>query len=207
MAGSKGYVTVGEFEDGTPGEVFMKIAKQGSTLAGIMDALAVSVSYGLQYGVPLKSYVHGLTNMAFAPSGITDDPEIRTASSLVDYIFRRLAMTYLSFDDRLELGMASIDDMPDEQTSLLDDVATPPAPVSVQEPVARSAQATPQPAVVASTPSTSAKAVSSCAHPCRTAATPRKDDTAPMCYNCGNQTQRAGSCYVCTSCGSTTGCS
>ncbi len=119
MAGSKGYVTVGEFEDGTPGEVFMKIAKQGSTLAGVMDALAVSVSYGLQYGVPLKSYVHGLTNMSFAPAGITDDPEIRTASSLVDYIFRRLAMSYLSFDDRLELGLASIDDMPDEQTSLL----------------------------------------------------------------------------------------
>src|SRR5437868_9224000 len=120
VAGSKGYVTVGEFEDGTPGEVFMKIAKQGSTLAGVMDSLAVSVSYGLQYGVPLKSYVHGLTNMAFAPAGITDDPEIRTASSLVDYVFKRLALTYLSFDDRLEQGLASIDDMPDTQTSLLE---------------------------------------------------------------------------------------
>jgi len=188
VAGSKGYVTVGEFEDGTPGEVFMKIAKQGSTLAGIMDALAVSVSYGLQYGVPLKSYVHGLTNMAFAPSGITDDPEIRTASSLVDYIFRRLAMTYLSFDDRLELGMASIDDMPDDQTSLLADT-TPAQPIV--PPVTKA-----ETAPVATAPVVS-----------KFAAAVKKDDTAPICYNCGNQTQRSGSCYVCTSCGSTTGCS
>jgi ribonucleoside-diphosphate reductase alpha chain len=189
VAGSKGYVTVGEFEDGTPGEVFLKIAKQGSTLAGVMDALAVSISYGLQYGVPLKSYVHGLTNMAFAPSGLTDDPEIRTASSLVDYIFRRLGLTYLNFEDRLELGLASIDDMPDDQTSLLAD--TTPAeplvpPVAEQVP---SPEPEPEPAL-------SAKP-----------AAVKKDDTAPMCYNCGNQTQRSGSCYVCTSCGSTTGCS
>lgn len=195
VAGSKGYVTVGEFEDGTPGEVFMKIAKQGSTLAGIMDALAISVSYGLQYGVPLKSYVHGLTNMTFAPAGMTNDPEIKTATSLVDYIFKRLALTYLSFDDRLELGLASIDDMPELQTSLLDAEllaapAPPPAPVPAkQEPVA----------VVAEQPKEEAKTVQPVAA--------KKDDTAPMCYNCGNQTQKAGSCYVCTACGSTTGCS
>lgn len=210
VAGSKGYVTVGEFEDGTPGEVFMKIAKQGSTLAGVMDSLAVSVSYGLQYGVPLKSYVHGLTNMSFAPSGITDDPEIRTASSLVDYVFRRLALTYLSFDDRLELGLASIDDMPDVQTSLLGEgdllIADEPAasipldsvpskPIIPQEPTpVPAASASVANAATASAPQTAKAAV-------------KKDDTAPMCYNCGNQTQRAGSCYVCTSCGSTTGCS
>lgn len=189
VAGSKGYVTVGEFEDGSPGEVFMKIAKQGSTLAGVMDALAISVSYGLQYGVPLKSYVHGLTNMSFAPAGITDDSEIRTATSLVDYILKRLALTYLSFDDRLELGLASIDDMPDFQTSLLDE---PLIEQKVEEVVMlevpkeepRISEATIQ----------APKSVKS-------------DDTAPMCYNCGNQTQKAGSCYVCTSCGSTTGCS
>jgi ribonucleoside-diphosphate reductase alpha chain len=188
VAGSKGYVTVGEFEDGTPGEVFMKIAKQGSTLAGIMDALAISVSYGLQYGVPLKSYVHGLTNMAFAPSGITDDKDIRTASSLVDYIFKRLALSYLSFDDRLELGMASIDDMPEAQTSLLD------------EPMQTEPVIEPAPAVVTETIVVSEAKVEA---PKAT----KKDDAAPMCFNCGNQTQKAGSCYVCTSCGSTTGCS
>ncbi len=203
VAGSKGYVTVGEFEDGTPGEVFMKIAKQGSTLAGVMDALAVSVSYGLQYGVPLKSYVHGLTNMAFAPSGLTDDPEVRTASSLVDYIFRRLAMSYLSFDDRLELGMASIDDMPEIQTDLLKDTTpagpfVPPVAAEPAEHVAPIASAEP-------TAEQSEEAVAE--HVPKSTIAAKKDDTAPMCYNCGNQTQRAGSCYVCTSCGSTTGCS
>jgi ribonucleoside-diphosphate reductase alpha chain len=199
VAGSKGYVTVGEFEDGSPGEVFMKIAKQGSTLAGIMDALAISVSYGLQYGVPLKSYVHGLTNMAFAPSGVTDDEEIRTASSLVDYIFKKLARTYLSFDDRLELGLASLDDMPQDQTSFLEDqnstkqsnldddtVQPQPAPPKIP-------QGASQPADTRPVSTSGAKTT--------------RDDTAPMCYNCGNQTQRSGSCYVCTACGSTTGCS
>lgn len=200
VAGVKGYVTVGEFEDGTPGEVFMKIAKQGSTLAGIMDSLAVSVSYGLQYGVPLKSYVHGLTNMSFAPAGITDDPDIRTASSLVDYIFRRLALSYLSFDDRLELGMASLDDMPELQTELIEEpVETPAEPVAAVEPPAPVRQAHPgetTPAVneAPSVITEEAKALVG-------------DSTAPLCYNCGNQTQRSGSCYVCTSCGSTTGCS
>ena len=199
VAGSKGYVTVGEFEDGTPGEVFMKIAKQGSTLAGVMDSLAISVSYGLQYGVPLKSYVHALTNLTFAPAGITDDEEIRTASSLVDYIFKRLALTYLSFDDRLELGLASIDDMPDDQTSLLGDGDL----TIAEEPKASAEKAEPAPAaakVTSSQPTVTSKTKSE-------VTSVKKDDTAPMCYNCGNQTQRAGSCYVCTACGSTTGCS
>lgn len=192
VAGSKGFITVGEFEDGTPGEIFIKIAKQGSTLSGVMESLAISVSYGLQYGVPLKSYVHALTNMTFAPAGMTDDSEIKTATSLVDYIFKKLAHTYLSFDDRLELGLASIDDMPDSQTSLLkeessqpveavklsEDVSSEPAPQAVKQEVAESEKKN-----------------------------SFQDDNAPMCYNCGNQTQRSGSCYVCTACGSTTGCS
>jgi ribonucleoside-diphosphate reductase alpha chain len=201
VAGSKGYMTVGEFEDGQPGELFLKIAKQGSTLSGVMDALAISVSYGLQYGVPLKSYVHALTNMNFAPAGITDDKEIRTASSIVDYIFRRLALTYLSFDDLLELGMASIDDMPAAQTTLLD---TAPAPeASVVEPAP-----TPEPVKVAETKPEPSPAVSEApAVPTEEAKALVGDANAPLCYNCGNQTQRAGSCYVCSSCGSTTGCS
>ncbi len=192
VAGSKGFITVGEFEDGTPGELWLKIAKQGSTLAGVMDALAISVSYGLQYGVPLKSYVHALTSMTFAPAGITDDDEIRTASSIVDYIFKRLALSYLSFDDRLELGLASFDDMPDEasQTSLLEEVVAD-APALAQKVVETKVADLPQLEQIVEKPSSSVK----------------RDDTAPMCYNCGNQTQKAGSCYVCTSCGSTTGCS
>ena len=189
VADSHGYVTVGEYDDGTPGEVFINTAKMGSTLAGLMDSFARSVSYGLQYGVPLKTYVKGLSHMNFAPSGITDDPEIRTASSLVDYIFRRLALSYLSFDDRLELGLASIDDMPSaEQITLLTD-ETP-----IQEaPVVKVVEQK-----VADTPTISLKI------PEVKAST---DSAAPLCYNCGNQTQRAGSCYVCSSCGSTTGCS
>lgn len=199
VSGSKGFITVGEFEDGSPGEIFIKIAKQGSTLSGVMESLAVSVSYGLQYGVPLKSYVHALTNMTFAPAGLTDDPEIRTATSLVDYIFKRLAKSYLSFDDQLELGLVSIDDMPTEQTQLLSDIPenTPQETQEIKQPEVAVQQST----------ADEASAIE------QTKAQPAgqkkslQDDNAPMCYNCGNQTQRSGSCYVCTACGSTTGCS
>lgn len=192
VADSRGYAIVGEYEDGTPGELFVSFAKHGSTLRGIMDAFAISVSHGLQYGVPLKKYVNTFTSTSFAPSGITDDPEIRTASSLIDYIFRRLALTYLPFDDRLELGLASIDDMLAEtQTSLLGvDEAEP----SVNPTGAAQAEAS---------HSTSAESIDKKPEVKKV----KRDDTAPMCFNCGNQTQRSGSCYVCAACGSTTGCS
>jgi ribonucleoside-diphosphate reductase alpha chain len=186
VADLKGYFTVGEYEDGTPGELFISASKQGSTLSGLLDSFAVSVSHGLQYGVPLKSYVKTLRGTSFAPAGITDDEEIRTASSLTDYIFRRLALDYLSFDDRLELGLADFDDMPVDQVSLLDEKVNDTAAADVPaEPAVQEAPAA---------PTASAKAKTG-------------DSTAPLCYNCGNQTQRSGSCYVCTSCGSTTGCS
>jgi ribonucleoside-diphosphate reductase alpha chain len=195
VSDSHGYITVGEYEDGTPGELFINIAKMGSTLAGLMDSFARSVSYGLQYGVPLKTYVNGLSHMSFAPSGITDDPEIRTASSLVDYIFRRLALSYLSFDDRLELGLASIDDMPELQTTLIGQ-AEPVAQTQIEEPKADIPTSQVSQAAVTAPVPTVSQPVSNV-----------QDSTAPLCYNCGNQTQRAGSCYVCSSCGSTTGCS
>lgn len=193
VADSKGYVTVGEYEDGTPGEMFINFSKHGSTLRGIMDAFAISVSHGLQYGVPLKTYVNAFMSTSFAPAGLTDDAEIRTASSITDYIFRRLALSYLSFDDRLELGLASIDDMPDVQTSLLDE---PQASIEQEvKPTSVASEAVSRPAAAKSPISEklNSKAFN--------------DDSAPMCFNCGNQTQKAGSCYVCTSCGSTTGCS
>ena len=191
VSGLHGYCTVGEFEDGTPGELFVSIAKIGSTLSGLMDSFGRSISYGLQYGVPLKTYVNGMAHMSFAPSGITDDPEIRTASSIIDYIFRRLALTYLSFDDRLELGLASIDDMPESQTSL---------PVAEELPIEPAPEAIPTP-VETIKPTVKEESVKT------TTQSAKKADDAPMCFNCGNQTQRSGSCYVCTSCGSTTGCS
>lgn len=200
VADSKGFMTVGEYEDGSPGEIFVNVNKQGSTMRGILDAFAISFSHGLQFGVPLKDYVKSMISTSFAPSGITDDPEIRTASSIIDYIARRLALSYLSFDDRLELGLASLEDMPDEQTSLLDEVtqttlsdetivvSEPDEPVMTIKEVRAD-----QVAVLKKEVSQNSKVASS--------------DDAPMCFNCGNQTQRAGSCYVCTSCGSTTGCS
>jgi ribonucleoside-diphosphate reductase alpha chain len=194
IADLEGYFTVGEYEDGAPGELFINVSKQGSTLSGIMDSFAISVSHGLQYGVPLKSYVKTLRGTTFAPSGITDDPEIRTASSLTDYIFRRLALDYLSFDDRLELGLADIDDMPADQTSLLSD--EPQAVELSPEVPAKVAEAK----VTADEPIAVKEAI-------KTKTLLKQDDSAPMCFNCGNQTQKAGSCYVCTSCGSTTGCS
>ncbi len=191
VAGLHGYFTVGEFEDGTPGELFVSIAKIGSTLAGLMDSFGRSISYGLQYGVPLKTYVKGMAHMSFAPAGITDDKDIRTASSLIDYIFRRLAIDYLSFDDRLELGLASIDDMPEAQTSLL--------------PAAEEVTATEE--IVIKEEVTLTAMVSDTNSEIKETKKSQSQDNAPMCYNCGNQTQRSGSCYVCTSCGSTTGCS
>src|SRR5665213_157146 len=146
VSDSHGYMTVGEYDDATPGEIFMRLGKQGSTLAGFIDAFAISVSHGLQFGVPLKDYVKSFTSMTFAPSGITDDAEIRTASSLVDYMFRRLALNYLSFDNRLELGLASIDDLPDTQVTLLDEEL---APEPSEEPVAISKTTVAETAVAA----------------------------------------------------------
>lgn len=201
VADSHGYITVGEYTDGTPGELFIHFAKHGSTLRGIMDAFAMSVSHGLQYGVPLKTYVKSLTSTSFAPSGITDDPDIRTASSLIDYIFRRLALSYLSFDDRLELGLASIDDMPEDQTSLLVDEQVGDTMQAAEPASIEQANASVEESVNASGPREEKK---SFGETLKQAVT---DETAPMCYSCGNQTQRSGSCYVCTSCGSTTGCS
>jgi ribonucleoside-diphosphate reductase alpha chain len=148
-----------------------------------MDSLAISISNGLQFGVPLKKYVKALKGTSFAPAGITDDPEIRTASSITDYILRRLAKDYLSFDDQLELGIVSIDDLPENQLSLIDE------PKEVEESTASGTIS-----VDLSVDALEKNSVVS-------------DINAPLCYNCGNQTQRSGSCYVCSSCGSTTGCS
>jgi ribonucleoside-diphosphate reductase alpha chain len=211
VAGVRGYVIVGEYDDGRPAELFVSTSKMGSTLRGLMDAFAVSISYGLQYGVPLKSYVHTFTNTSFAPAGITDDPDIRTASSIIDYIFKRLGKTYLSFDDQLEVGLANLDDMPAGQTSLLESSAVNDEPVQTQvekydaEPKAEEPKAM---AAASTSPSDSVsqKAISSDSQS-ETTKSIAQDQSAPLCFNCGNQTQRAGTCYVCTACGSTTGCS
>ena len=199
-----GYLTVGEYLDGKPGEIFVSVAKMGSTLAGLMDSFARSVSYGLQHGVPLKVYVKGMINLSFAPSGITDDPDIRTATSLVDYIFKRMAATYLSFDDRLELGLAAFEDMPKEQISLaVDEMIEENQPEQTDVHMPGNEAAEPAPATAQQAP----QAVSQAQAERHAPASKIVATQAPMCFNCGNQTQRSGSCYVCTTCGSTTGCS
>jgi hypothetical protein len=104
VAGAKGYMTASSYPDDGLGEVFLKMSKQGSTLAGVMDAFSIAISVGLQYGVPLETYVGKFTNMRFEPAGMTDDPDIRMAASVVDYIFRRLALDFLPFERRADLG-------------------------------------------------------------------------------------------------------
>ncbi|WP_420627064.1 vitamin B12-dependent ribonucleotide reductase [Candidatus Poriferisodalis sp.] len=172
-----GYMTVGEYDDGRPGEIFLIVAKQGSTLAGIMDAFAISVSHGLQYGVPLRSYVEAFTNMRFEPAGLTDDPELRIATSIVDYIFRRLALEYLSFDERSELGVLSVDERTD-----------PPLPGLESASVESAIGAEPAP------------------DPPSERSETRGYRDAPLCMTCGDRMVRVGSCFACRSCGATSGC-
>src|SRR4029077_19218242 len=127
VADCHGYVTVGEYEDGRPGEVFLKVAKQGSTLAGIMDAFAISVSHGLQYGVPLEAFVEMFTNMRFEPAGMTDDPDIRFATSLVDYLFRRLAVEDLTYEKREAMGILTVGERTQPTLPGVEEAATPAA--------------------------------------------------------------------------------
>ena len=185
VADCEGYVTVGEYEDGRPGEVFIKVSKQGSTLAGIMDAFSISISLGLQHGVPLSTYVRKYVNMKFEPSGMTDDADLRIATSIVDYIFRRLALDYLSPTERETLGVLSTSERIQPTLPEVAEQATPTVGIEVQ------------PTLIDLTPKAAVEAVA--------ARIEQRD--APMCYQCGDSMQRAGSCYVCSSCGATSGCS
>jgi ribonucleoside-diphosphate reductase alpha chain len=209
VADCEGYVTVGEYEDGRPGEVFMKVSKQGSTLAGIMDAFSISVSLGLQHGVPLATYVRKYTNMRFEPAGITDDAELRIATSLVDYIFRRLAVDYLPVAERLELGVLSTAERMQPTLPGVEETATESRGISgidVEDPLTAFVVegSDPDPTGGSATPSSPGSVGSPSAGQPIVRMEPRD---APYCYQCGNAMQRAGSCYVCGSCGTTSGCS
>ena len=105
VGGAEGYLTASSYPDDGLGEIFLKFGKQGSTLAGLMDAFSLAVSVALQYGVPLQTYVEKFTNLRFEPAGLTDDPDIRMAQSIMDYVFRRLALDYLDFDTRSFIGI------------------------------------------------------------------------------------------------------
>jgi ribonucleoside-diphosphate reductase alpha chain len=179
VADAKGYITAGEYPGDGLGEIFVKLGKQGSTLSGLLDAFAISVSLGLQYGVPLEAYVGKFMNMRFEPAGMTDDSEIRFASSLVDYLARKLAIEYLPYESREGLKIFTLEErtaMLDEQHGAAEEPAVPAAPTA--ETVARSEPI---------------------AEPV--------DHDAPMCFECGIKMKRAGACHVCESCGTTSGCS
>jgi ribonucleoside-diphosphate reductase alpha chain len=174
--------------------VFLKVAKQGSTLAGIMDAFAISVSLGLQYGVPLRAFVEKFTNMRFEPAGMTDDPDIRFATSLVDYIFRRFAVEYLSFEERQELGVLTVHERLQPTLPGVEEATTPAAPGMDFLPADDRA------------PSAGIEAASRAAADAAAAA-PEVEGEVVICYVCGDIMQRAGSCHACPSCGATSGCS
>jgi ribonucleoside-diphosphate reductase alpha chain len=205
VADLKGFATIGEYENGQPGEVWLTVSKQGSTLSGIMDALAKSISHGLQYGVPLRAYVEAFTNMKFEPAGMTDDPDVRFAGSIVDYLVRRLALEYMSYEERAELGIFTIEErtqptLPgvEEQiteTSNGSEIVPDPASIpSVDELVAGMESGALPPTVEDNTPA-------------RGIVNASKPIDAPMCMQCGVHMVRAGSCHACPSCGSTSGCS
>ncbi|MGH9082099.1 MAG: vitamin B12-dependent ribonucleotide reductase, partial [Acidimicrobiales bacterium] len=202
VADCEGYVTVGEYEDGRPGEVFVKVSKQGSTLAGIMDAFSISISLGLQHGVPLATYVRKYSSMKFEPAGITDDAELRIATSLVDYIFRRLALDYLTYEERSELGVMSTSERLQPTLPGVEESATPSVglveigPMADVDPPAAERRGRGTGAAVPGTQLGVPAAAPG------TLARPEQRD-APYCYSCGNVMQRSGSCYVCPSCGST----
>jgi ribonucleoside-diphosphate reductase alpha chain len=204
VGGAEGYMTAGSYPDGGLGEVFLKLGKQGSTLAGVMDAFSIAVSIGLQYGVPLETYVQKFTNVSFEPAGLTDDPDVRMAKSLMDYIFRRLALDYLPFETRSYLGIqtsaersAALDANPNygsastvEAVSFIED--------SIEIEVAAAAN-------VQKIEITEKREVHSSAELFEMLQGTESD--APLCFNCGIKMRPSGSCHVCEGCGSTSGCS
>jgi ribonucleoside-diphosphate reductase alpha chain len=235
VAGAEGYMTASTYPDDGLGEVFLKLGKQGSTLAGVMDAFSIAISVGLQYGIPLESYVAKFTNTRFEPAGMTDDPDIRIATSVMDYIFRRLALDHLPYDQRAELGILSAPERaaqlagqdPASLVAEVDPVEL--AQSAAVENITSTERVQPAPAVntaIASAPSASSAASqppataapASVATPVGRSGGPHstaeliefqqgRTADAPLCLTCGTKMRPAGSCYVCEGCGSTSGCS
>jgi ribonucleoside-diphosphate reductase alpha chain len=204
VGGAEGYMTSGSYPDDGLGEVFLKLGKQGSTLAGVMDAFSIAVSIGLQYGVPLETFVQKFSNLKFEPAGLTDDPDIRMAQSIMDYIFRRLALDYLSFDERAELGIYTATErarqvetgsyLPvEEELSEAESLKNDPGD-EVRTDHMESAGAKPAP-LAAHTTSELFEEITG------------TSVDAPLCLTCGTKMRPSGSCYVCEGCGSTSGCS
>ena len=218
VGGAEGYMTAGSYPDDGLGEVFLKLGKQGSTLAGVMDAFSIAISIALQYGVPLEAYVSKFVNMRFEPAGLTDDPDIRMAQSMMDYIFRRLALDYLPYDKRAALGIFTADERADQVSASYGAPSAPAAVAStadiaeaVAEELETLAQSAPVETAVPSVESTPAGAAPAPAEAHSSAelleVITGKSSDAPLCMTCGIKMRPAGSCYVCEGCGSTSGCS
>ncbi|KAF4405226.1 MULTISPECIES: vitamin B12-dependent ribonucleotide reductase [Streptomyces] len=210
VGGAEGYMTANSYPDDGLGEVFLKMSKQGSTLAGMMDAFSIAVSVGLQYGVPLETYVSKFTNMRFEPAGMTDDPDVRMAQSIVDYIFRRLALDFLPFETRSALGIHSAE----ERQRHLETGSYEPADDELDvEGLAQSAPLRAEPGRAeqqqAKQPEVAAVPAPKEAHNSTELMEMQLglNADAPLCFSCGTKMRRAGSCYLCEGCGSTSGCS
>jgi ribonucleoside-diphosphate reductase alpha chain len=228
VAGAEGYMTASTYPDDGLGEVFLKLGKQGSTFAGVMDAFSIAISVGLQYGIPLESYVAKFTNMRFEPAGMTNDPDVRLATSVMDYIFRRLALDHLPYDQRAELGIFSAAEraaqLAGEDPAALGEEVDP---VEIAQSAGIETTHPERAVAPAPTPPVSAapvtRAGSAPGAPGTTGTAPRgggphstaeliefqqgRTADAPLCLTCGTKMRPAGSCYVCEGCGSTSGCS
>jgi len=229
VGGAEGYLTAGTYDDGRLGEIFLKFGKQGSTLAGVMDAFSIAISVALQYGVPLETYVEKFTNMRFEPAGMTDDPDVRMAQSLMDYVFRRLALDHLDFETRSFMGIYTAQ----ERARQLETGSYAPSIDEDEEAIEDEIEAYSQGVgaslkhrddeddsgeghkldasqVHSGAGAASAREVSSDIHSSADLLAKFGDNKAadaPICLTCGTKMRPAGSCYVCEGCGSTSGCS
>ncbi|MGA1502748.1 MAG: vitamin B12-dependent ribonucleotide reductase [Candidatus Nanopelagicales bacterium] len=200
VAGAEGYMTAGSYPDDGLGEVFLKLGKQGSTLAGVMDAFSIAISIALQYGVPLEAFVSKFVNMKFEPAGLTDDPDVRMSQSIMDYVFRRLALDYLPAEKRAELGIFTAEERAATVAATYGGGSAPAVEEDVvtETVVDETAPAAPASSEVPANVHSSAELLE--------AITGTASD-APLCMTCGVKMRPAGSCYVCEGCGSTSGCS
>ncbi|MCI2421859.1 vitamin B12-dependent ribonucleotide reductase [Saccharopolyspora sp. K220] len=197
VGGAEGYLHAGSYPDDGLGEIFVKLGKQGSTLAGVMDAFSMSISVGLQYGIPLEFYVSKFQNLRFEPAGMTDDPDIRMASSVLDYLFRRLALDYLPYEKRAQLGVFTVDEREAQVNG------TEETPSQVSDVDLDTMRSTVDYAKIEGKGDEQRAGSSTELLELRLG----KAADAPLCMTCGTKMRPSGSCYLCEGCGSTSGCS
>jgi ribonucleoside-diphosphate reductase alpha chain len=200
VGGAEGYLHAGSYPDDGLGEIFIKLGKQGSTLAGVMDAFSMSISVGLQYGIPLEFYVSKFCNQRFEPAGMTDDSDIRIATSVLDYLFRRLALDFLPYEKRSQLGIFSADERTAQVAESYGGSGDGEVDLDTLRTTVEAAPAK------SSTPASPAPAEAGSSTELLELQMGKLAD-APLCLTCGTKMRPAGSCYVCEGCGSTSGCS